>query len=211
MICNCYQIEDSKCRGTKEIDPCSCGGDMSKCDFYAYIRERAKKETAMSENYIVINGKRAELTEKQLRQLGIKVGAKNPMSRVAKRERYYCMSGTLIADYSIEENDPYDEKYFALGNYFNDKDFAVQMALHTQLYFLLTRFTYENGWDDALRDNVNVTKWYIVYSDDNKCFMLGFGFKTRGFDVLFKTETIADRALHEVVEPFMKEHPEFRW
>lgn len=22
------------CMGTKECDPCSCGGDMSKCDFY---------------------------------------------------------------------------------------------------------------------------------------------------------------------------------
>lgn len=34
-----------KCSGTKECEECSCGGDKSKCDFYDYIREKARKET----------------------------------------------------------------------------------------------------------------------------------------------------------------------
>jgi hypothetical protein len=25
------------------MEPCSCGGDAAKCDFYDYVRERAKK------------------------------------------------------------------------------------------------------------------------------------------------------------------------
>ena len=32
------------CFGTKNREKCSCQGDRSKCDFYDYIRERAKKE-----------------------------------------------------------------------------------------------------------------------------------------------------------------------
>ena len=33
-----------RCNGTKERDECSCGGDITKCDFYPEIREKAKKE-----------------------------------------------------------------------------------------------------------------------------------------------------------------------
>ena len=32
------------CNGTKEQDPCKCGGDRSKCDFYAEVRQKAKAE-----------------------------------------------------------------------------------------------------------------------------------------------------------------------
>lgn len=44
----------------------------------------------MNENYIVINGKKIELTEEQLKQLGIEPEKKrkNPLERVAKTEMY---------------------------------------------------------------------------------------------------------------------------
>lgn len=40
MICECYHVEhgESVCYGTKEKDACSCGGNVSKCNFYAYKR-----------------------------------------------------------------------------------------------------------------------------------------------------------------------------
>ena len=44
----------------------------------------------MGENYIVINGKRAELTEEQLEQLGIKV-SNNKRWRGNLDEKYYCV------------------------------------------------------------------------------------------------------------------------
>ena len=34
------------CIGTKEYDPCSCGGDPSKCDFYKDKRKEKKMNTA---------------------------------------------------------------------------------------------------------------------------------------------------------------------
>lgn len=37
-------IEVGICRGTKERDECSCGGDEIKCDFYPEVREKALKE-----------------------------------------------------------------------------------------------------------------------------------------------------------------------
>ena len=37
-LCSAYQpnyyIKGDACFGTKEREPCSCGGDKSKCDFY---------------------------------------------------------------------------------------------------------------------------------------------------------------------------------
>lgn len=49
MACRCYHAERNfigkigVCWGTKECEPCSCGGDESRCDFYDYVRDRASK------------------------------------------------------------------------------------------------------------------------------------------------------------------------
>jgi len=48
-ICDCYRAERNYagdigiCYGTKECEACGCGGDQSKCDFYQYLRDRAKQ------------------------------------------------------------------------------------------------------------------------------------------------------------------------
>ena len=38
-VCSCYDAYNSECRGTKELDPCNCGGDVAKCDFYPEKRK----------------------------------------------------------------------------------------------------------------------------------------------------------------------------
>lgn len=46
MICDYYIDEMTyngtrgKCMGTRECGPCSCNGDMSKCDFYEEVRNK---------------------------------------------------------------------------------------------------------------------------------------------------------------------------
>ena len=44
MRCKCYYTEGGKglCYGTKERDPCDCGGDESLCDYYPAKRNRCK-------------------------------------------------------------------------------------------------------------------------------------------------------------------------
>lgn len=45
-VCLCYHDEKNflhecgVCYGTKEKEPCSCGGDPAKCDFYEEVREK---------------------------------------------------------------------------------------------------------------------------------------------------------------------------
>lgn len=49
MSCKCYHADKNflgeigVCWGTKEREACSCNGDEAKCDFYDYVRKRAKK------------------------------------------------------------------------------------------------------------------------------------------------------------------------
>ena len=45
-VCKCYRYEmnflneGGVCYGTKEREPCLCGGDESKCDFYPDKRQK---------------------------------------------------------------------------------------------------------------------------------------------------------------------------
>lgn len=50
--CLCYRSRGygpddvARCFGTKDQDPCGCGGDRTKCDFYPEIREEATKKSS---------------------------------------------------------------------------------------------------------------------------------------------------------------------
>lgn len=48
MTCNCYLpsriVEVGYCLGTREQDPCSCGGNEALCDYYEDKREKAQQE-----------------------------------------------------------------------------------------------------------------------------------------------------------------------
>ena len=76
----------------------------------------------MNENYIVINGKRLELTKEQLKSLGIEVETKrkNPFERVAEDEVYFRigMGGDVFSSYHC--GDTADEESVLSVNHFND-------------------------------------------------------------------------------------------
>ena len=42
-------IRKGACLGTKEVDYCSCDGDISKCDFYENVRKEARAEGRCSD------------------------------------------------------------------------------------------------------------------------------------------------------------------
>lgn len=165
----------------------------------------------MSKNYIVINGKKAELTEKQLKALGIEVETKrkNPFERVSEGERYFCTTSNG-ADGALEANDGTDDNFFENADYFNDEDFAKQVALHQLLYRKLLKYAYDDGCEDV-EWNPRHAHWYIYYdiAYDKFCISPNDTFKHQG--VYFSMKSGAEQAIKEVVEPFMKEHPEFVW
>lgn len=162
----------------------------------------------MSDNYAVINGKRVELTDEQLKALGIE--RKNPFERVNYNEAYYFVKKDGSVSSYTNANDGINRMLYDATNYFNDEDFAKQVALHQLLYRKLLKFAYDNGLEDNEWNDRN-DHWYIFYSYADECFdcVRNNGFKSQS--VYFSSPEGASRAINEVIKPFMKEHPEFVW
>lgn len=160
-------------------------------------------------NYAMINGKRIELTDEQVKTLGIK--RKNPFERVVKGNVYYRVSEYgEIGD--LTEDGDYTDQYLYDGvNYFNDDSFANQVALHQLLYRKLLKFSYDNDCEDMQEWNKVNCHYYISYSIDEDRFYADVTTSFKHEDVWFCSRDSANCAIKEVVEPFMKEHPEFMW
>ena len=164
----------------------------------------------MSDNYIVINGKRVELTDEQVKALGIET-RKNPFERVEQFSKYYRIADYSAVDDYVENNDSTDQHLYASINYFNDKEFAQQVALHQLLYRKLLKFAYDNECEDTAEWNGTNMHWFIRWSCDTGNFIIFNEYCYKGQEVYFSSDEAAKRAGREVVEPFMKEHPEFVW
>lgn len=163
----------------------------------------------MSDNYIVINGKRVELTDEQVKALGIK--RKNPFERVAKSEKYCYIDALDEVHWFSDGMEQCDDESFECSNYFNDEDFAKQVALHQLLYRKLLKFAYDNECEDTAEWNGTNKHWFIRWSCDTGNFIIFNEYCYKGQEVYFSSDEAAKRAGREVVEPFMKEHPEFVW
>ena len=172
----------------------------------------------MSDNYAVINGRRVELTDEQVNMLGVEVEKKrrNPFERVDNdNEYYYIKNDGKVSNY-CEVRDSVDNELYDNINYFNDEQFANQVALHQLLYRKLLKFAYDNGCEDTAEWNGYNYHFYIrcEYDDgvDKSVWEVAATVMNRSVnEVYFSKESVARRAIHEVVEPFMKEHPEFVW
>ena len=169
-----------------------------------------KKDKEMKEIKLTIDGKEIQLTEEQLKALGTKV-RKNPFERAKYHDLYY---------YVHEDNDVWsdtdlcadaDNRRYGVANYFNDRQFAEQVALHQLLYHKLLKFAYDNECEDTAEWNGSNPHWVIRYNNNRNefCSYYQDGYKAR--DVYFSSKEGAERAIEEVVEPFMKEHPDFVW
>ena len=167
----------------------------------------------MNENHIVINGKKSELAEEQLKTLGIEVETKrkNPFEEVNRFEDYYFVEKNNEVHAYMKTDSSVDDQMYTSANYFNDKAFAEQVALHQLLYRKLLKFSYDNECEDTAGwDGIN-SHWAIRYNDNLNTLdaYCQNGYKAQ--DVYFSSEKDAMRAIKEVVEPFVKEHPEFVW
>ena len=167
----------------------------------------------MNEIKLIINGKEVKLTEEQIKALDLALGRKllNPFERVKRGEEYYCIKETgEIYSYG-DDRGSFDSTLYSESNYFNDKSFANQVALHQLLYRKLLKYAYDNEFEDEEWDGTKMHA-YIIYNFTRKDYDIRWtrNEKEPG-TVYFKTPTRAMAALNEVVMPFVKEHPEFVW
>lgn len=164
------------------------------------------------ENYIVINGKKAELTDEQMKQLGINVAVKKetPFARHSS-ELYWFINTMNVVVGQQDCNDDFNNNMYDNVNYFNDYKFAEQVAFQQLLYRKLLKYAYEN--DDVNNwTELNSRKYFIIKSIKNNKFDVDWSLTVKNNCVVyFNSEEVAEQAIEDVVEPFMEEHPEFLW
>lgn len=182
-----------------------CGHDMCSDKCANEFMNGKEANVEMNENYIVINGKKTELTEEQVKALGIAVG-KNPFA--TETERYVCTIVEPASTDVILNRPSLNDAVLA----FNNRDFAYQVALHQLLYRKLLKFAYDNGFEDTAEWKRYGKHWFIYYDWDIKEVNIGLANVEQHFStVYFSTIQAAYQAIKEVVEPFVKEHPNFVW
>ena len=121
-----------------------------------------------SENYIVINGKRADLTAEQLKALGIKRPKEKPFERVSKRQPFYYITNKGNVEYGVELEDFHCDRLHKVANYCTDKAIMEQRALHEVLNRLLWRYSMEHDGDkiewnsDPYKNEVKTFIYYIL-------------------------------------------------
>lgn len=164
------------------------------------------------DNYAVINGKHVELTDEQVKAINAEIVElkTNPFNRMGLGSYCYIPHldgtvGTFTEDNSTSANYAYRN-----CSYFNDKDFAKQVALHQLLYRKLLKFAYDNNCEDIEWNTAN-DHWRILYCKNDDDFDVLNMKAVKDLTVYFSTKEGASRAINEVIRPFMKEHPDFVW
>ena len=168
----------------------------------------------MNETYIVINGKRAELTEEQLKQLGIATEKKSPFSKAEGKEFSYSImaDGTLSKTREDNCHPATTAKLINVANYCTNKAIMEQRALHETLNRLLWRYSMEHDGDKLDWDDLDQHKWFIYWLCDQKRFLIDYNTSCYNYGrIYFYKKSVALKAIEEVIKPFMKEHPEFVW
>lgn len=167
------------------------------------------------EAYIEIDGKRTKLTVEQMKALGIYEEPKantNPFERLEIGDSYYYIHSNGELCRAKEFDYVSAEKRYKVANYCTDKELMQQRAFHETLNRLLWRFSMEN---DASKINWNYIyqRKYLIYFDtESKNFgITDYRFMKSNGCIYFYSKSIAQKAIDEIVRPFMKEHPNFIW
>lgn len=160
------------------------------------------------DNYICINGKKAELTEEQLEKLGIKLKMLGSFDRQDNGDRYYFINS--IGEIVVNEEHRYDSNYnhYNAANYCTDEELLKKRALYEILNRRLWRYSMEHDGDKIYWDR-DGEKYYIFYNADSEKWLIGSIYYAWDFAVFFYSSEIAEKAIKEVVIPFVEENPEF--
>ena len=158
------------------------------------------------DNYIMIGGKRIDLTPEQVEKLTEKPERDN-FDRV-KGDSYFFMDDYLETQSHYEAFDNADDCLYGIGNYHKAKETMQQWALKVQLMLLLLRFQEQNGgdaeWDGEKKH------FRMAHCKSVNCIERIRAYQSP-VEIYFKDSETAERAYEEVVKPFLAQHPEFVW
>lgn len=164
------------------------------------------------ENYIHINGQKIRLSEEQTKIIANTVSLfDNPFNRCNEEEIYYYID--IFGNVSMmgESNYSEDTDCYNNINYFTDKKVAEQVALHQLLYRKLLKYSYDNGAADEVWDG-KTEHYQVLYDEVCDEYLCGSSLHQKKFGgVYFSNLDVARQAIEDVIKPFLKEHPDFKW
>lgn len=154
-------------------------------------------------NYVIIEGQKfvldAEQSKKVLRFVqNANLGSSFLRAKPNKNYFYIGSTGTLVFE---TEGYGGDGERFAVANYCTDKDLMEQRAFHETLSRLLWRFSESNGGRGP----------YSIGKDHAGGNLYVVGISYDYLDATFVSTEVAQRAIDEVVDPFIKANPDFKW
>lgn len=165
----------------------------------------------MSENYIVINGKKVELTKEQIEQLGIKVEKDNRW-RAVNGGTYWFVDSRNIAFSTFDDYDVHDDFRYHSHNYFYNEEEAETYARVLETEMLLRRYTDEHN--EKFKDDV---KYYLYINDKSDIWEC---IKIQGVDtnscfrhrqIYFSSKDIALNAIKEIGRDRIIEYLTYKW
>ena len=170
------------------------------------------------ENYIMFDGKKfelgaelAELAEMLAQAVKQKAEMRSPFDRQAAGDLYYYIASDGGVVETDEELIEFDSERYDVANYCTDKELMEQRALHETLNRLLWRYSEQHGGDHPWTGIA--VEHYLIYWDSLN-YKLGVSVAGSCKDlgvVYFKDKATAQKAIEEIVEPFVAAHPDFRW
>lgn len=168
------------------------------------------------DNYIYINGEKIQINDSQISALRAALEKsteknieKSCFDRVGCGDWYYYITrdGRIGIDREIGMD--IDRQCHNVANYCTDRDLLTDRALSETLSRLLWRYSMEHGGDKI--DWTKDTEKYYIYYDATSGkfdFYFTYSLKEPG-TIYFDSKQIAEKAIEEVVEPFMREHSDY--
>ena len=167
------------------------------------------------DNYICIDGVKVLLNDSQISELRAvlekrKTKKDSPFKRQKYGDSYYCITSNGEVRDACESGDSFDSVHYDNANYCTDEELLDQRALEEILARRLWRYSMEHGgdkidWDDGQ------SKYAIYYDAKDGLFYIS----AHAISQIINTTYFIDyetamNAIKEVVEPFMKEYPDFK-
>ena len=168
------------------------------------------------DNYICIDGVKVLLNDSQISELRAilekrKTKKNSPFERQNYGDGYYCITSNGEVRDACESGDSFDSVHYDNANYCTDEELLDQRALEEILSRRLWRYSMEHDGDKIDWSNSQQSKFVIHCDVTDDLFYIGnnVGCQTINTTYFVDYET-AMNAIKDVVEPFMKEYPDFK-
>lgn len=157
-------------------------------------------------NYAYINGQKIGISDKSIEEIKAIVARDKDAFTISPGDMYYCINAKGEIVKYRHRNDDADEKLKAVANLCTDNHLMEMRALQETLSRLLWRYSEQHGGDEPWG---NSDEHYNIYfhADIGK-FFVDCWHACRFQGAFFRSKEIAEAAIHDIVEPFIAEHPE---